>query len=276
MRLSPAFALLIAGGCTIPSTVPQYQDSSTAPLSVTVTSDPPPLADGVARDATIVIQLDDHPDPDTVSFGPILLRSGQSNFDATLSVDLLAQTIRIRPRSLLAANIQYEVVVQAGVAALDGRQVTSTVIAPIQVGATITNAAVPPAPKWADVVPILAGCAPACHSRTGASGAPIPPARGLDLTGDPDDPVYGLINVPSVGLLGVGAPLLRVAPGDSSRSVLVRKLLGGHRASHDPDYPEMGVDGRRMPLALDNSSATPLAPETIALIQRWIDGGAQH
>lgn len=274
MRFAPAIAIVLAGACTTPSSSPAFQNSDPAPLAVTVTTDPPAIGGLVARDATVVIALDDFPDPDTVSFGPVLLRSGRSNFDADLSVDLVGRAIRLRPRALFAAGTEYEVVVQAGVAALDGRQVAATVVAPIEVGSQVVGKPSPPPVTWADVAPILTGCAPYCHSRTGASGAAIPPARQLDLTGDPADPIFGLIDVPSVGLAGAGAPLLRVAPHDSARSVLLRKLLGGNAASKDPPYPEMGVDGRRMPLMLDDSAAPPLDPSAIALIQEWIDDGA--
>ncbi|HEY7955115.1 MAG TPA: Ig-like domain-containing protein [Polyangia bacterium] len=277
MRLQAAIAIVFAGACTTPSSTPAFQDSDPAPLAVTVTSDPPPAGGLIARDATVVIALDDFPDPDTVSFGPVLLRSGRSNFDADLSVDLVGRAIRLHPRALLAADTEYEVVVQAGVAALDGRQVAETVVEPLEVGATLAGApAAPPPVTYAEVAPILTGCAPFCHSRTGASGAAIAPARQLDLTGDPADPVFGLIDVPSVGLAGAGAPLLRVAPHDSARSVLLRKLLGGNAASKDPPYPEMGVDGRRMPLNLDDSAAPPLDPAKIALIEQWIDDGASR
>ena len=91
-----------------------------------------------------------------------------------------------------------------------------------------------------------------------------------DFFGDPTDPTYGIIGVPALGEVGTAHPLLRVAPGDSARSVLLRKLIGGD--AHDKlgdDYPAMGVDGRRMPL-----DAAPLIPDSILLIQAWIDGGA--
>ena len=103
------------------------------------------------------------------------------------------------------------------------------------------------------------------------------PTRLLDLTGDPRDPVLGLISVQSVGLRGTRAPLYRVAPGDAAHSVLLRKLLGGspEADSHDPPYPSMRVDGRRMPIDLDETkSKDPLPIEQIQLVEDWIAAGA--
>ena len=102
--------------------------------------------------------------------------------------------------------------------------------------------------------------------------------RLLDLMGDPRDPVFGLIDVQSVGLRGTPAPLYRVAPFDPARSVLLRKLIGGNPAadSQDPPYPAMRVDGRRMPIVPDaaESSGTPLSDDQLRIVQDWIAAGA--
>jgi hypothetical protein len=276
-RAALVLALAISA-CSVPTSRTVYQTPPYAPLTASVSFDPPPVADGVARDAVIRITLDAYPDPDTTVFGPVLLRSGKGNFDFDLSVDLLARAIVVRPRALLQANTTYEMVLTSDVASLDGRRLQGTFSAAIDVGATVVGAPAPPAVGWAEVAPILTTCAPYCHSPVGASGQKRTPTRGLDLTGDPGDPVRGLIGVPSVGLTGTVQPLLRVAAGDSSRSVLLRKLLGGSRASFDPPYPEMRVDGRRMPLPLDERAPAldPLDDASLSLIQRWIDGGAPH
>jgi hypothetical protein len=121
------------------------------------------------------------------------------------------------------------------------------------------------------------GCAPACHSPIGASGSARTPTRLLDFTADPHDPVFGLIGVESVGLRETATPLVRVAPFDPARSVLLRKLLGGspQADSKDPPYPNMRVDGRRMPIALDETgSVPPLPTEQIQRIEDWIAAGA--
>ena len=113
----------------------------------------------------------------------------------------------------------------------------------------------------------------------GASGRARTPTRSLDLTlTDPTDPTFGLVDVVAVGLRGTRVPLERVAPGDPSRSVLLRKLLGGSRTadSIDPPYPAMRVDGRRMPIPLDESKPADetLSLEDLQLVQDWIAAGA--
>jgi hypothetical protein len=60
--------------------------------------------------------------------------------------------------------------------------------------------------------------------------------------------------------------------------VLLRKLLGGdaHAASSDEPYPELRVDGRRMPIQLypDDPTPPPLALIDILSVESWIDQGA--
>jgi hypothetical protein len=128
------------------------------------------------------------------------------------------------------------------------------------------------------VRPVLGTCAPFCHSTVGASGRTRTPTRSLDLTGDPTDPRFGLIGVAAVGELGTAAPLARVSPGDPARSALLRKLIGGNPQadSRDPPYPDLRVDGRRMPIPLDETAPAdaPLSDETLRVIQAWIAGGA--
>ncbi len=277
-----ALSLLTAvvSGCTWNSSQPRFAGSSPAPLHVQITTSPAPDGNGlVPRNAVIQIVLDDYPDPDTAHFGPIQLRSGANTFDIAVTVDLVDKTIVVTPRSLLAPNGSYVMTVAAGVAALDGRVVTADATAAINVSLDDGTSTPPPAtPTWTqDIAPILGTCAPACHSPIGAAGDKRTPTRLLDLTGDPTNPTYGLINVPAQGELGWPEPLLRVSPGDSARSALLRKLIGGDPLSdsHDPPYPDLRVDGRRMPIALDETqSLPPLNTNTLRLIQRWIDGGA--
>ena len=278
-----AAALLFVGaaavGCTWNSAA-LYSAPARAPLKLQVTTVPPPDAGGlITRSATIVVQLDDYPDPDSAIFGPIQLRSGSATFDISVSVDLVGRAIVITPRSLLSPNNQYQVIVEAGLRALDGRTVAATVSQTLKVGLDQGTPPVPPVvPTWnGDIKGDIATCAPSCHSPIGASGRARTPTRMLDLTGDPNDPTFGLINVEAQGELDFPEPLLRVAPGDSAHSVLLRKLIGGDPLadSHDPPYPAMGVDGRRMPISLDETmSVPPLDIATLRRLQTWIDGGA--
>jgi hypothetical protein len=56
----------------------------------------------------------------------------------------------------------------------------------------------------------------------------------------------------------------------------LRKLIGGspQADSMDPPYPAMRVDGRRMPINLDESPKDPLPDEELRTVQEWIEAGA--
>jgi hypothetical protein len=300
--------LLLASGCSDITSLPKFEGPTPTPLEASLTTEPPAEADGVPRDAVLRVTLDDYPDPDSVSFGPVLLRSGRGNFDADLRVDLVGRAIVITPRSPLEAMTTYEVVLDGTVRALSGRVLGRTVAFQISVGSARVPAPPPRSPitwdevqlelaKWeprdsdgtpecktpdvaeaADPLRQVGGCAPCCHSTLGPSGDTRVPTRLLDLSsaGRRDDPVYGLVDTPSVGLAGSPYQLVRVAPHDSARSLFLRKLIGGnpHAASTDPPYPFMRVDGRRMPITLRDTAAPPLDEPALRLIQTWIDDGA--
>jgi len=271
--------LLAASGCTTVSHDP-YAQPAQAPLSVAVGTVRPVRDDGtVPRNERFLVQLDDYPDPDSVSYGPLTLRSGRDNFDIDVRIDFVGRAIIVTPRSLMAPGAEYDLVA-SGLVALDERVQGADVIGSVRVGPDEGDPfPAAAAPTWdADVRPILGTCAPACHSPVGASGRMRTPTRLLDLTGDPMDPTFGLVGVPSVGLVGTRAPLLRVSPGDPARSVLLRKLIGGSPQgdSKDPPYPSLRVDGRRMPLLLDDaeSSGPPLPEGQLRTVQDWIAAGA--
>jgi hypothetical protein len=283
-RRSPAAVavglLFASAACTTASHVDPYAPPAQPALAVTVTTVRPVRADGtVPRNERFLVQLDDYPDPAAVGYGPLTLHSGGANFDLDVSIDFVGRAIIVTPRSPMAPGAQYNLVA-SGLEALDGRLQAADVVGSVRVG-TDDGDPFPaaPAPTWnADVQPILGTCAPYCHSPVGLSGRTRTPTRLLDLTGDPRDPVLGLIGVPSVGLVGTPLPLVRVQPGDPARSVLLRKLIGGdpNADSKDPPYPNMRVDGRRMPLLLDaaESSGPPLTDDQLHTVQDWIAAGA--
>jgi hypothetical protein len=286
LRGAAVVAALALSACTYPSKVSPYVDPARPPLSVTVTTDPPPRDDGtVPRNARFIVQLDGYPDPDAVGFGPVQLHSGRGNFDIGFAVSLVKQQITVTPRALMAPGGQYDLVV-SGLVALDDRVQGDDVVFPVLAGLDEGDPhPAPPRPTWNGTPPdgtdgvraVIGGCAPACHSPVGASGRTRTPTRDLDLTGDPRDPVFGLVGVESVGLAGTPAPLYRVAPFDPAHSVLLRKLLGGspQADSQDPPYPNLRVDGRRMPIALDETqSAPPLPTDQIQRVEDWIAAGA--
>jgi hypothetical protein len=302
-RIRVALLSALLCGCTANGT-PDLEITAAAPLAIALEPSLPALADGVPRNADLrVIFADAYPDPDTAVFGAILLRSGKSNFDVQISVDLAGRAIVLHPRSLLAPSTTYELVLSKDVRALDGRTLPESGLT-LMVSVSGDVAAPPAAPAdrvvWVDptrrcdevtsdtpikqVGCILRTCAPACHSPSDALGDSRAPARGLDLTiDDPAVAGYGLVRVRASGQVDPTAPLDRVTPGDSARSVVLRKLLGGdaHLVTGE-SYPQSGVVGRRMPLPTQEidpvthqrQPSLPLSDEAVRLIQRWIDEGA--
>ncbi len=277
--------LLCAAACTYPTSEPAYSGPSPEPLTITVTTLPPAAADGVPRDAQIRATLDDYPDPDRVFFGPVVLKSGKGNFDSDLRLDFVGKAILVQPRTLLTANTTYELVIGPTIASLSGRTTGSQQTFRIDVGGTVAGpqpararVAWNPSPGVIGVKSLIQTCANYCHSDHGCR-LPRRPTRQLYTTGPPDDPVFGMINVPAVGMRGLPQPLLRVAPFDPARSELLRKLIGGNAVhdSRDPPYPDVRVDGRRMPLAepiCDDPEPPPFDDVALRQIQDWIDGGA--
>ena len=72
---------------------------------------------------------------------------------------------------------------------------------------------------------------------------------------------------------GVG----RATLGAAVRGGTLRQFSSWPRAnSADPPYPNLAVDGRRMPIPLDDSAPAlpPLDDDTLRLIQSWIAAGA--
>jgi len=274
-----AFAVFACSACSSPGGA-AFEPAPTGPLRAVVTTAPPPRDDGsVPRDARWVIELDGYVDPDSVFYGPITLRTGTGSFDFAWTIDFVARQIVVTPRSPLLPGARYTLVAK-GLVALDGRVLEETTVHTALAGSDMVGPPpAPPAPTWKGEIEAIVGlCAATCHTTTGGDGAPRVPARMLDLTGDPTDPVWGLIGVPSVGQRGTLRPLARVAPGDPGRSALLRKLIGGNpRAdSRDEPYPNMAVDGRRMPIPPDDGEPgyPPLDDVLIRELQAWIAAGA--
>ncbi len=269
-------------GCTDPTSVRAFPIDleSTVPLSASVTTEPTSPSGDAFRDATIRVQFDDYPDPDTVVYGGFVLESGANSFDMAIKEDLVGRSVLLKPRTLLQADTDYVLLVAHTVRALSGRAIKHDQVFNLHTGSDLAGAAAAPAKlTWlADIAPVLQGCSPFCHSPVDQSGNLRAPYRGLDFTADPTDPTYGVIGVPSIGSSEIGIPHERVAPNDSARSILLRKMLGGdhHDASFDPPYPEMQIDGRRMPLdlVLMQPALDPLGESFIAEVQSWIDQGA--
>jgi hypothetical protein len=272
--MRPAALLLLCAACCLNCSVngpdPLLASDPLTPLMVQVTTVPLPAGDGtIMRDAQLIVQLDDYPDPDAVArFGPVLLRSGTLNFDFDLRVDLVGKALVVTPRTPLQPGTHYQLTVDASLRALDGRTLGQSIAVDLPAGQDLAGP--PPARPtvtWSDVQQPIFNNACGCHTAIEHAL----PDQSLNLAGDPHDPIYGIIRVAAIGLRDTAKPLERVTPFDSSRSVLMRKLLGGshQEGSKDDPYPEMGVDGRRMP-----KDGPYLSDTDLRSVQDWIDQGA--
>jgi hypothetical protein len=302
----------LALSCSSSTSDPRFETTpGKTQLFVSLVTVPPAGADGVARNATLRITFDAfptaYPDPDTAKYGPIVLRSGHGNFDIDVRVELVGRpeddyrpAIVVQPHSPLEAMTHYELAISPALRALDGRTVGQVAPFPIDVGMTLPDALPPPTPQtWnGDLKPRNSGigallgrnCGLAdCHSRQSFTDPFHFPTRRLDLAWPPevapDDPVFGIIGVPSVSLAGTPEQLVRVAPGDSARSLLLRKLLTPNPTQRDKTVGELRVPGRRMPLltcqeypntmgCTNFDSPDPLPNDALRVIQEWIDQGA--
>jgi hypothetical protein len=218
---------------------------------------PPGNTQDVPLDVTPEVTFSDYPDPDTVGEATMLLTTGVFRVPETYRVDLARKTVRMTPDGTLAGQLGYTVTVSPGVLSLAGcggpfdqREFTT--------GLDLANLPAPPVPALADVQAIFsAQCAGGCHADP--SGGCLPaPARGLSLCAT--EARAALVDVPSREV----ASLALVAPLDSARSYLIRKLLPATVGGG----PIPGTLGQREP------PGPPLPPDQIATIAAWIDGGA--
>jgi hypothetical protein len=224
---------------------------------VVTSSSPAVESAGAPTDLVIGIRFSDYPDPDTVATTSLLLTTGVFRVPETYRVDLADKTVRMTPVGELVPMLGYTASVFPDLRSLAGCATTFKLIA-FTTGAGPANIPPAPVPTFSDLQPILAGhCAGNCHANP--SGGCLPsPAAGLSLCAP--EARNALINVPSREV----SSLLLVAPADSARSYLLRKVLP---ATAD-DGPIPTTLGQREP------PGPPLTQAQLATIAAWIDGGA--
>ena len=210
----------------------------------------------VPTDPTVVLTFSDYPDPDTVGEPTMLLTTGVYRVPEIYRVDLARKAVTMTPGGL-NSQLGYTMTVSPGVASLAGctgafaqRSFTT--------GDGPANLPAPAVPAFGEVEPIFtAACAGYCHADP-AGGCLSAPAAGLSLCAP--EARNALVQVPSRQV----ASLALVAPLDSARSYLVRKLLPATAGGG----PVPGTLGQREP------PGPPLTPDQIETIVAWIDGGA--
>lgn len=228
-----------------------------------VSSSPADGSQGVPIDAPVSITFTDFPAPETVSLDSVILSSGVQTRLGTFQVDLISRSIRFRGRNWLWPDLTYLLTVFPAVKSLTGCAAEATQLRfHTSLGPTDPPPPPPAVPSFAEVQSIFAArCAGAgCHldAPEQGGGCRAAPPKGLSLCDA--DARSALVDADASEITG----MKRVVAGDSSRSFLMRKLVGGAGGGPVPTTP-----GHRDPPGL------PLDESALRLISDWIDGGAK-
>lgn len=231
-------------------------------------------ADGakdVSPDAEVVYSFTDFPEPDTARSQNFGIYSGGYYYTAHETVDLIGRRILFKPTSSLPRGLGFTIGMSTRVTSLRGCPIAKPPPAPdgtvadsyyfsfrtVEPNVDVPASPQPPAPAtFAQVLDVMAARCAGCHLPEPDPAQPArcspAPAGGVSLCARE---AYGSI----VGVTSRQVSRLAiVAPRDSARSYLLRKLLGappttGHRAP----------PGR------------PISDEELTVIQTWIEAGAR-
>ncbi|HVV49164.1 MAG TPA: Ig-like domain-containing protein [Polyangia bacterium] len=246
---------LAATGCSYPTATTPYP--GLCPEMYVAVWSPAGNAVGVPTDVTLQLTFSDYPDPDSVGEPTMLLTTGVYRVPESYRVDLAQKAVFMTPVGPLTPQLGYTTTVMSSLVSLAGcatgfdqREFTT--------GDGPANPPAPTVPAFADVQAIFSSqCAGNCHADP-AGGCLAAPVAGLSLCAA--QARAALVAVPSreVGTLAL------VAPHDSARSYLVRKLLPATAGGG----PIPGTLGQREP------PGPPLPPDQLEAITAWIDGGA--
>jgi hypothetical protein len=245
----------VLAGCSYPTDTTPYPGVCT-PMVVTDSS-PPAESTGAPTNLVIRIGFSDYPDPGSVGLSSLLLTTGVFRVPETYSVDLANKAVVITPVGFLDSDLGYTATVLDSLSSLAGCSATAAQIA-FQTGDGPVDNPPVPVPTFADVQPILAAsCAGGCHADL-TGGCLTAPLAGLSLCAA--EARAALVNIPSSEV----SSLLLVAPGDSARSYLLRKVLPATSGGG----PIPGTLGEREP------PGDPLTSDQLDTLTAWIDGGA--
>lgn len=267
--------LLLAGagvaGCSV--TTDDLPHPGTCGALQLVDVVPAPDAHDVPPDVTLTLQLSDFPDPETVGQSTITLFTGFYYHTGRFWVDLVDRRVLFKPTGQLNPGLGYTLVVRPKIRSLRGCQLEPP---PALAGGAPPDAysfffdvgtepspPPPPAATYDQVVDVFARhCAGGgCHLDTSAGRTASDPSSCF-----PEEDAGGrlslcaaqardnLVMVPSRQI----ARLVRVAPRDSGRSYLLRKVIGA-----PPVVGHLGVPN------------DTLSSEELRILQSWIDVGAQ-
>lgn len=252
---SALLSALAAAGCSYPTSTTPYPGLC-AEMFVAAWSPYPNQVD-VPTNPTVVVTFSDYPDPDTVGEPTMLLTTGVYRVPEVYRVDLARKAVTMSPGGL-NSQLGYTITVSQGVASLAGCTGTFAQRS-FTTGDGSANLPTPDVPAFGEVQAIFATSCAGVNCHADLAGGCLPaPAAGLSLCAP--EARDALVQVPSREV----ASLALVAPLDSARSYLVRKLLPATAGGG----PVPGTLGQREP------PGPPLTPDQIETIVNWIDGGA--
>ncbi|HEY8926467.1 MAG TPA: Ig-like domain-containing protein [Polyangia bacterium] len=231
-------------------------------------------ADGatdVPPDAEVVYTFTDFPEPDTASSQNFGIFSGGYYYTANETVDLIGRRIVFKPTSSLPRGLGFTIGLSTRVTSLRGCPIAKPPPAPdgtvadsyyfsfrtVEPNVDLPARPKPPAPgTFAQVLDVMAARCSGCHlpepdPAQPASCSPAP-AGGVSLCAS--EAYASIVGVTSRQV----SRLAIVAPRDSARSYLLRKLLGA-----PPTTGHRGPPGRE------------ISDEELTVIQTWIEAGAR-
>ncbi len=199
----------------------------------------------VPIDLILAVTFSDYPDPDTVGEPSMLLTTGVFRVPETYRVDLAGKAVTMTPAGWLGTNLGYTVTVMPSSRRWPAAPAPAA--SAVHHRRRARHPPFPAVPALADVQAIFsARCAGGCHADA-AGGCLAAPAGGLSLCAA--EARDALVDVPSREV----SSLALVAPLDSARSYLVRKLLPATAGGG----PIPGTLGQREP------PGAPLPPDEI-------------
>lgn len=269
-------ATLAAATCSVPTTELPHPGTCGALELVEVV--PAPNATDVRDDVVLALTFSDFPNPDTIDAATVVLFTGFYYHTGTYWVDLVDRRALYRPSGRLMPDLGYTLVVRPQIRSLRGCQLepppalsgdsrpdSYTFRFKIAAAGSATPPPPPdppPAATYREVVDLFAQhCAgSSCHLDTSdgksaqdASSCLPAETAGGRLSLCARDARKDLVGVPSRQI----ARLVRVAARDSSRSYVLRKLIGA-----PPVVGHLGVPG------------DVLSQDELRRLQSWIDTGA--
>jgi len=231
-------------------------------------------ADGavdVPTDAEVIYTFTDFPEPDTASSENFGIFSGAYYYTAHQTVDLIGRRIIFKTTSSLPRGLGFTLGLSPRVTSLRGCPIAEPPPAPdgtvpdsyyFSFRTVEPNVEVPPTPRPPDpatfgqVLDVMAARCAGCHLPEPQPGQPArcspAPAGGVSLCAR--EAYASIVGVTSRQV----SRLAIVAPRDSARSYLLRKLLGA-----PPTTGHRGPPGRE------------ISDDELTVIQTWIEAGAK-